>query len=1281
MPRRAATSTTNSEPVKRREPIRASTRLALTMLFALLLWAGAGFAIAQVLRFENLSQEDGLTMNHVTAFLQDEAGFLWIATQDGLNRYDGYEVRRFRPDGTSQGLQNGVITALARGTDGQVWVGTRQGGVSRWDPRSEQFTTWLRSDDPDHNAVFALLANPDGTLLVGNFAGLDLLDPRDGSFRRVAEGAVRFLARDRHGDVLVIGRRGSLSRIDAAGNLQQIDTQASRIHYAALDETGRLWAGAEDGSLLVRQQDTQELKPLAGLHAGSEVSAMLFDRNGKLWIATTTNGLFWHDPSSGETHHFRSDMADRNSLPSNQLLALHEDQSGVLWVGSDQGAARHDPASARFRVFRAAPDGLADDYIWATQADHHGNLWVGTNNGAALYDVTKATWRNFPANPDDPQALLSNQVLAILVDRSGQVWLGGNRGLSRHDPLTNRFESWAKEDLGGPLPSRVFSLLETRAGAVVIGTGSGVVQWRAATRDFVRIGSEQDFPAVFALAEDADAQLWLGTYYNGLSRVDGAGVVEHPFPFEPQQISVTRFDSKNRLWIGTTVGLFRRDSEGAPLRHYRIRDGLPNELIMGVIEDADGRIWISTNEGIVALDPDTHTFQAFTTQDGLPSNEFNQNAVGQTRDGELLFGTPNGLLQFDPRAVGRDTTPPRVALTGFEVLNQAVPISAGDQVSGTEYQLVQSILTTRELVLSHHEKVVSFRFAALHFSAPAAARYRWKLEGWDESWNEGDAQRRSVTYTNLPAGDYRLRVLAANKDAVWSEEGVDLAIRVLPPPWQTWWAYTLYVLFAIGAIAAYVGLRIRGLHQRQRELESLVGLRTAQLSEANAAKSVFLATMSHELRTPLNAVIGFAQLLNRSPAVRGEDREHLGIIRRAGEHLLGLINDVLSLSKIEAGRLSLDCRPFAPRAVFDAVGAMLRPRAERAGLQWQITIDPNWPASVLGDEVRLRQVLVNLLGNALKFTHEGRVSLQAGWQAGRGHFVIEDSGEGIAEAELATLFEAFVQTESGRQSKEGSGLGLVITREIVRLMDGDISVSSEPGKGSRFAFDVALPEAESAATEPDHARVIGVAANSANQAILVADDLLENRLLIVRLLGSIGLRVLEATNGEEAISIWESGDVALILMDLRMPVLDGREATRRIRQREQQQGLPRTPILALTASAFEHERDEILACGADDFLAKPFHESRLFALIEANSAFRFLREDARQTVVALDREQLAGLAPNEVSQLRDLLERGDVDAALVLTDSLQDKTLGRRLGDEIRAFRVDALLDLLEQRD
>jgi PAS domain S-box-containing protein len=485
--------------------------------------------------------------------------------------------------------------------------------------------------------------------------------------------------------------------------------------------------------------------------------------------------------------------------------------------------------------------------------------------------------------------------------------------------------------------------------------------------------------------------------------------------------------------------------------------------------------------------------------------------------------------------------------------------------------------------------------------------------------------------------------------------------------------------WVLGGERRFTGI-VRDISDRRAQAARLAASERAAV-DANRAKSRFLAHMSHELRTPLNAILGFVQLMERDAGATASQHESLGIVSRAGEHLSDLINDVLSISKIEAGETTLHPVDFAPRVLLDGVRDLFRARAQRRGLGLVFEIAAELPARVRGDEGKLRQVLINLVGNAVKFTTSGGVAVRAGWRDGRAAFEIEDTGPGIAAEALEHVFQPFAQAEAGLRADEGAGLGLAISSGFVELLGGALRVVSEVGRGSRFAFEVPLPEARGEAPPArDERRVLRLAPGQGEVRVLVVDNDPDNRLLLVRLLGAVGFTVEDAGDGREAVERWTRFRPRLVWMDMRMPVMDGYEAARRIRAAETE----RTVIVALTASAFEHDRPHILAAGCNDIVAKPFREAEIFDAMARWLGVRYEHDaPAAPAGAPLSAGQLAALRPDERAELERALGAGDdLDArAAVERIAAREPELGAALMRMVRGFQLDELLDLLERAE
>jgi signal transduction histidine kinase/CheY-like chemotaxis protein len=656
------------------------------------------------------------------------------------------------------------------------------------------------------------------------------------------------------------------------------------------------------------------------------------------------------------------------------------------------------------------------------------------------------------------------------------------------------------------------------------------------------------------------------------------------------------------------------------------------------------------------------------------------------RHGRIWVGTTEGAAVLDPRAEAESLPPARLVLE--EATVAGVP---------RDYRSAQA----RPLdgsPLDHTQNDIVFEYSLHRYFKEHATSYRTQLVGLDRTpsaWVP-DGKR---TFTNLPPGGYVFEIWARDyRGEVVGPLRVPFAIQ--PAPWRTWWAYLAYILAVLATGYGLMQVWLSSLRRRNRLLEAGIAERTKQLdaknralaeavaaaqqaervaTDANRAKSVFLASMSHELRTPLNAILGFAQLIQRGSTNPSELREYIDIIARSGEHLLGLINDVLSISKIEAGKVELVPAPFDLRRLLASLHQMLGIRARGKGIELRFHVAEDVPVQVCGDEGKLRQVLLNLLGNALKFTERGEVVLDVTWQRDRASFVVTDSGRGIAEEELDQLFQPFHQTESGRASTEGTGLGLVISRSFVRLMGGDIDVTSTLGKGSTFQFTIDLPGTAETVFEQRRGSVT-LAPGERPRTILVVDDVWANRQLLLRFLAPLGCDLREAADGAAAVECYSSWRPEIVFLDMRMPVMDGLEAVRRIRAVEAELGGSRAVVVAVSASVLEQDRDAVLAAGCDAFLPKPLLVEEIFSVLERLAGMRFVYEAPEQAPAAemeLTSDQLASLPESLRERLLLALVEGDIMAVEHIVTEIDEPSLKEAINKLVRAYKLDVLLELL----
>jgi len=1058
------------------------------------------FLLAQnrPVKFERLGLEQGLSQSSARRILQDHQGFMWIGTQDGLNRYDGYNFTIYEHDvQDSSSISDNWITSIYEDRSGTLWIGTR-GGLNKFNREKEQFTRFVNNPANPHslsnNSIWSIYEDRSGTLWIGTSGGLNKFDREKEQFTRfvhdpnnphsLSHNTVRSIYEDRSGTLWILTAGGlcQLSRDDRdTGQFirfvrdHKIQPHLSRDIVTSVfeDHTKTLWIGTYNGLTRFdrnRGQFTRFVHDPNNPHSLSHnlVIPIHEDNTGVLWIGGEF-GLNQFDRETEKFFRFVNDPKDPQSLGANGIWAIYEDRSGMLWLGTDGGGInRIDSERRQFTHFAHDPNNphsLSHNTVRSIYEDRSGMLWVGTlHGGLNRVDRVKKQFTRFKNEPRNPYSLSNNRVWSIYEDRTGAFWIAtSGGGLNRFDRSKEQFTHFV-HDAKNPhsLSSNLINVIyEDHAGTLWIGTEFGLNQFDRETGKFFRFVNDPKNPNslsqnyVFAIHEDHTGMLWIGTR-GGLNRFDRRKGQFTRFHYDPKEIhslshnviSSICEDHAGVLWIGTSDGLNRFDRDKEQFTYYTEKDGLPNSYIYGILEDDHGRLWLSTNKGLSRFDPQTKKFRNYDVTDGLQGNEFNSGAYHKSRNGEMFFGGINGLTAFHPDSIKDNSYIPPVAITAFIRYNT-------DEAEGVAIA-EKGISAKKEIPVSYKDNILAFEFAALNYRNTFKNQYAYKLEGYSDKWIRLGT-KRDVTFTNLDPGEYTLRVKGSNNDGVWNEEGTSIKITITPPWWKTWWAYTLYVLMFAGIILGYIRYKTQAqakeLALKNRELQQERQV-TERLRQVDKLKDDFLANTSHELRTPLHGIIGLAEssVADSSVTLPKRMQANLGMIIASGKRLASLVNDILDFSKLKTHHLDIQKKPIDMRVLVDLVLKFSESLVAGKKLILKNEIPADLPP-VEGDENRLQQVLHNLVGNAIKFTESGEVKISAAQRNGMVEISVADTGIGISKDKQQDIFKSFEQVDTSiSREYGGTGLGLAITKSLVELHGGKIWVESEAARGAVFTF-------------------------------------------------------------------------------------------------------------------------------------------------------------------------------------------------------------------------------------
>lgn len=1227
-------------------------------------------------RFEHLDVDDGLSQSAVRGFFQDSRGYLWIGTLDGLNRYDGYNFKIYRTiAGDSSSISGNSISCIVEDTtQGFLWFAT-SGGLNRFDPVNEKFEhirlTQSDSTSKESGSIRSMFLDKEGRLwlTIRNGNGWALAE-YNSTGNKVSRYIIKY--NDRFAN-----HAGAITE-DKFGNL-----------WIGTDEGIFIFDRDKKQFITTLRNDPADINTIGN----NNISCILKDPQGIMWVGHwgfPFGGLskveILNDNYSLTIKNFHQDfqkvLKDENTIPDNNLNELTQTKDGKIWIGTGWGLSILDPATELFtniKVNPLNPSTIQENLIASVFVDRSGVVWLGYSSLGIGRLIRNKGFLSIQPSSNPKKSLTTGYVMGVREDSYGRLWVG-TRGGGLNKIIFNGgySDKYSVVQYNYGIGNKtiflhVSSIVEKSPNRLWIATtGGGLFRMNSDTETFEYFptpGSESniDIKDVKVIYKDGQDDIWAGTIV-GTYKVEDNNTDQPRITLVPvkdnsgndysylrfqdystdnqnllhafalsggifyldkstqqfiklhelseQPIYSSHFSKQGHLWIGTQKGLHEYEQvkgDGSySLRFLKTfntkNSNLANDAIYEILEDLHGDLWMSHNKGISKYIIDKGQFKNYTYEDGLQSNEFSSNAGTNLRNGFLCFGGIKGLNIFHPDSLKDNSEKPLIAITDFKLLNKE-----SSQHIDSRYEL------------KYFENVMTFEFSALDFTSPLKNQYAYQMVGFDPDWIYSGS-RRIATYTNLDPGTYTFRVKGSNNDGVWNEEGVSIKIIILPPPWRTWWAYSLYGLAFL--IVLWVARNEIIKRERLRNEFRLKKLEAEKYHELDSMKSRFFANISHEFRTPLTLILGPIQK-RMMLADSHDDKMELGMIERNAQRLLKLVNQLLDLSRLEAGTMGLKCSPGDLVAFARLIVQSFHSMAEAKGIRY--TFDSSLDQlEIFFDPEKLEKIMNNLLSNAFKFTPSGgeiAVIIASGskedakYPDGFVEIIVRDTGIGIPAEHLEKIFDRFYQVDSSQTREyEGTGIGLALTKELVDLHHGTINVKCTTDEGT--VFSIRLPAGKShlkpseiqQATSQQLSPKINVATNGLDtrvsesmsqlHTVMIVEDNTDLRNYLRENLRQ-DYNILEAGDGEDGLMLGFEKIPDLIISDLMMPRMDGVQLSQQLKNDERTSHIP---IILLTAKADSETKIKGLELGADDYISKPFDMKELMVrvrnLIEGRKKLR-----------------------------------------------------------------------------
>ncbi|WP_396184631.1 two-component regulator propeller domain-containing protein [Flavobacterium sp.] len=1197
------------------------------------------------LKFQHFTSSKGLSQRSVMAILQDKKGYVWFGTRDGLNKFDGnkFIIYRHHSDDKSS-LSNNYIQTIYQDSKGNLWIGT-QNGLNQYNPQLNNFIQYKYSDSKNSiqaNVIWDIIQLDDTTIWVATSNGISQVDIRTKKITKLKETSnnsgflknnTRYFLKSKDGNLWICNTQDIVVYHPKKGFIKKYKFPVNRNLGKYSQDRPTLFQDSKNGIWLGYEKGLAKFDPKLGQFIdyefqgkkaiGNAIRSICEDLSGNLWIGSYS-GIYIFNAEHTVLKNIIHDEKNDTSLSQNSIYKILCDSRGDMWIGTwADGVDYFNKDNDVFKEISFGDTNTKLNYkiVSGMTEDKNGNLWIGTEGGGLnFYNRKTKTFTYHKNNLNNKNSISANNIKSVITDRVGNIWVGiHDGGVNYFNPNQFPYQfnkiDFPKANDTSLQSYKVLTLFEDVKGNIWIGTlTGGLLIYDTKNKLLSRI--HKDSRTIMSIVQTKKPEFLLVGGSNGVEKININTKERTQIPIHKKEddknslvyVNSIYIDNYNLYWIGTEgQGLFLYNPQRRETKNFGIKEGLPNDIIYGVLSDNNGNMWVSTNYGISRINVLSNQIKNYNQWDGLQGNEFNYGAFLKTRNNELFFGGTNGITYFNPSDIRKNTFVPVVDINNIDVNNEP-------------YQKITDSLP--EIKLKYNENNFSIDFTALNFRQSEKNEFSYILEGNDKKWNYVGNQRKAV-YTNIPEGNYIFKVKGSNNDGVWNEEGDSIKIKVLPAPWKTWWAYLIYMSLTFGVllyIRKILLLRIKEKNELKAER-----LEKEKLEELNELKLRLFTNISHDFRTPLTLIIAPLEKMIEEKMGNTYIRQQHDIMYRNSRMLLQLINQILDFRKSDSGKLSLlasknDIIPF-----IEDIKKSFEGLAQEKNINFQFNTSSK-NIEVWFDREKMKKILFNLLSNAFKFTVDDNdiiinvsktTKLEDSKQIKYVKIDVINFVNVIPAEHIKLIFERFYQLDQ-KKMELGSGIGLSLTKSLVNLHKGEIVVNSSEANGTCFSVYLKLGKkhllesecineidniegndyfiesslqpqkqvAQNSKVDPVEKKISGT--------LLIVEDNLDLQSFIKELFKD-KYNVFVAENGEQAIEIAHKNSIDLIISDINMPIMDGFDLCENIKTTLITSHIP---VILLTAKTSSTHQEKGYTIGADAYITKPFNSSILVTRVD-----------------------------------------------------------------------------------